>query len=262
MSEEKEPKAETQEQPEEHKTTLMPLVIAVGVAVLMAGVIFIPLFVAGLAIIIAALVKVFKDGKEEKFAEKKAPPEEKWPLENNKEKIGMWVFVMSEILIFGSLLSAYLYVRLNTPAWPAAAQTHNVILGMVNTIILLTSSLSIILALYFAKARNARGLKVGLVSTFALGLVFLIIKLVFEWPELISSGFTINSGLPGSTYYVLTGVHAAHVGAGLAAVGYLMFRAFGGGFTAEKHSGVENIGIYWHFVDIVWVFLFPLIYLI
>ena len=182
--------------------------------------------------------------------------------ENNKEKIGIWVFVMSEILIFGSLLSAYLYVRLSTPESPAAAQTHNVILGMVNTIILLTSSLSIILALYFARAENARGLKVGLVSTFALGLVFLVIKLVFEWPELISSGYTINSGLPGSTYYVLTGVHAAHVAAGLVAVGYLMFRAFSGGFTAEKHSGVENVGIYWHFVDIVWVFLFPLIYLI
>ncbi|HLN89586.1 MAG TPA: heme-copper oxidase subunit III [Candidatus Binatia bacterium] len=242
----------------------MPLVIAAGAAILMIGlVLFIPVAIAGIIIVAAALAKVFKDGAEEKFAEKEEPPEEKWPLENSsKEKIGVWVFIMSEILIFGSLITAYLYVRINTALWPIAAQTHNAILGMVNTIILLTSSLAIILALYSIRTGKTQGLKIGLISTFALGVAFLGIKLGFEWPELISSGFTINSGLPASTYYLLTGVHAMHVAAGLFAVGYLLFRAFSNGFTVGKHAGVENVGIYWHFVDIIWVFLFPLIYLI
>jgi cytochrome c oxidase subunit I+III len=246
------------------KSSFMPIVIAAAVAILLLGiVIFIPLFVAGLVILAVALYKVFTDGAKEKFSKSEDSSQETWPLEQvNKEKTGVWVFIMSEILVFGSLIAAYVYVRLSSSSWPVASQTHDVILGMVNTIILLTSSLAIILSLYFIRQGNIRGLKIGLVSTFALGLAFLVIKLGFEWPALISKGFTINSGLPGSTYYMLTGVHAVHLAAGLVAVGYLMFRAFTGGFTSTKHSAVENIGLYWHFVDIIWMFLFPLFYLI
>ena len=242
----------------------MPIVIAAGVAILIVGlVLFIPLFVAGIVIVAVALLKVFKDGAEEKFAQTKESPEETYPLEHqNKEKIGIWVFIMSEILVFGSLIVAYLYVRISSTTWPVATQTHNAIIGMVNTIILLTSSLAIILALYSIRTGYTRGLKIGLASTIALGVAFLTIKLGFEWPELYSKGFTINSGLPASTYYLLTGVHAMHVAAGLIAVSYLLVRSYSGGFTATKHSGVENVGLYWHFVDIVWMFLFPLFYLI
>jgi cytochrome c oxidase subunit I+III len=252
------------ENPEERKTSFMPIIIAAGVAILLLGlVIFIPLFVAGIIIVAVALAKVFKDGIEEKFIEAKEPSEEKWPLEHeSKEKIGMWIFIMSEILIFGSLIAAYAYVRLSSSSWSVASQTHNVIIGMINTIILLTSSLAMILSLYSIRKGNAMGLKMGLASAFALGFAFLGIKLGFEWPELISKGFTINSGLAGSSYYTLTGVHAVHLAAGLIAVGYLMIRAFNGGFTSAKHSGVENVGLYWHFVDIIWMFLFPLFYLI
>jgi cytochrome c oxidase subunit I+III len=255
---------ENYQKSEEHKTTFIPLIIAAGVAMVFLGlVIFIPLMVTGIIIVAIAILKVFKDGSEEKFATVKEQLEETYPLENSsKEKIGIWVFIMSEILIFGSLITAYLYVRISTSAWPPAAQTHNVILGMVNTIILLTSSLAIVLALYSIRAGNKLGLKIGLASTFALGLVFLDIKLGFEWPELYSKGFTITSGLPASSYYLLTGVHAVHVAVGLVAVGYLMIRAFNGGFTVDKNVGVENVGLYWHFVDIVWIFLFPLFYLL
>jgi heme/copper-type cytochrome/quinol oxidase subunit 3 len=133
---------------------------------------------------------------------------------------------------------------------------------MANTIILLTSGLAMALAVYSVKMGNIKGLKLGLVSAFALGSIFLTVKLGFEWPELIRSGFTINSGLPGSTYFVLTGLHAAHVAAGLVAIGYLMLRAYNGSFTSTKYTAVENIALYWAFVDIVWVFLFPLFYLI
>ena len=249
---------------EESKSTFMPLIIAAGIAVFLLGlVIYIPLLIAGLIIVAVALLKVFKDGADEKFVELKESLEEKFPLDSvPKEKLGVWIFLASEILIFGSLIVSYLYVRVSSGSWPIATQTHNVMLGMTNTIILLTSSLTMILALYYMRAGNQIGTKICLGSTFALGFAFLDIKLGFEWPDLIRNGFTINSGLPGSTYYVLTGLHAIHVAVGLVAVGYLMIRTFNGGFTSTKHGAIENVGLYWHFVDIVWMFLFPLFYLI
>jgi cytochrome c oxidase subunit I+III len=249
---------------EKSKSSYLPLIIAAGVAIFLLGLtIYIPILIAGLIIIVAAVFKLFKDGAAEKFSGTKEAEEETYPLETvTNEKLGLWIFLASEILIFGSLIIAYAYVRVNSGSWPIATQTHNVLLGMTNTIILLTSSLAMVLSLYAIRAGNVRGLKIGLGSAFALGAAFLVIKLGFEWPELISKGFTITSGLPASTYYVLTGLHAMHVAVGLVAVGYLIFRAYNLGFTSTKHVAVDNVGLYWHFVDIVWMFLFPLFYLI
>jgi len=255
---------EENSQVQEGKPTYIPIILAAGAAVFLAGLaVFAPVMIVGLIIIALALLKVLKDGAEEKFSEVKEALAEKWPLESlSREKTGMWVFLTSEILIFGSLMVAYVYVRIASTSWPVATQTHDVYLGMINTIILLTSSLAMILALYSIKTGNSTGLKIGLGSAFALGFAFLDIKLGFEWPDLIRKGFTVKSGLPASTYFMLTGLHAAHVAVGLVAIGYLMIRASNGGFTSTKNSGVENVGLYWHFVDIVWMFLFPLFYLI
>ncbi len=249
---------------EESKSSFMPLIIAGGLAIFLLGLaVYIPLLIVGLIIIALGILKVFKDGAEEKFADFRESVCEKFPLESvSKEKLGLWVFLTSEILIFGSLITAYVYVRISSGSWPVATQTHNVLLGMTNTIVLLTSSLTMLIALYSIRQGNVTGLKIGLGSTFALGFVFLDIKLGFEWPELMRSGFTINSGLPASTYYVLTGLHAVHVAVGMVAIGYLLIRTYNGGFTSTKHTAVENVGLYWHFVDIVWMFLFPLFYLI
>ncbi len=249
---------------EKNKSSFVPLILAAGVAVFLLGLVtYVPLLAAGLIIIAAALFKLFKDGASEKFANRKQVDEEQYPMESvSHEKLGVWIFLASEILIFGSLIVAYLYVRVSSNSWPIASETHNVLLGMTNTIILLTSSLTMILGLYFIRLGDIRNLKICLGSTFALGCSFLAIKLGFEWPTLIRSGFTINSGLPASSYFVLTGLHAAHVAVGLLGVGYLMFRAYNGGFTSTNHVAVENIGLYWHFVDIVWMILFPLFYLI
>jgi cytochrome c oxidase subunit I+III len=248
----------------EEKSSYLPIIIASGVAIFMLGLaIYFPLLIVGLAIIVASVFKLFRDGSKEKFSDDKEVSEEKFPLESvPKEKLGIWIFLASEILIFGSLIIAYVYVRINSISWPIATETHNVLLGMTNTIILLTSSLAMILALTSIRAGNVRGLKIALSGAFTLGLAFLVIKLGFEWPDLIGKGFTINSGLPASTYYTLTGLHAFHVAVGMVAIGYLMFRTYQGGFTSVKHVGVESLGLYWHFVDIVWMFLFPLFYLI
>ena len=255
---------EDYEQSEESKYSYEPLIIAGGIALLFIGlVVFIPLAIFGAVVLAIGVFKLLQDSVEGKFADLKDSIQERWPLDFlSKQKLGVWIFLMSEILIFGSLIVAYVFVRFSSISWPVASQIHNVTLGMTNTIILLTSSLAMIYALVSVKTGDIRGLKIGLFGTLVLGASFLVIKLGFEWPTYYRNGFTINSGLPASTYFVLTGLHAAHVTAGLIAVGYLIARTYQGGFTKTNHGAVENIGLYWHFVDIVWMFLFPLFYLI
>jgi cytochrome c oxidase subunit I+III len=254
----------TLEKSSEGKSTFVPIVIALGVSVLLLGLaIFVPIAIAGLVILVVGLFKAFSDSSKERFSDLTERLTEKWPLEGlSKEKLGVWVFLSSEILLFGGLLISYGFVRASSAFWPDALQVHSLGLGLGNTIILLTSSLAMILALFFIRTGNSGAAKAALTATFALGLTFLVVKLGFEWPSEIASGFTISSGLPGSTYYTLTGVHAMHIAVGLVAIGYLMFRAFKGQFTKEKHAGVEHVGLYWHFVDIVWMFLFTLFYLL
>lgn len=250
--------------PEEKKSSFTPLIVAAGVALLLFGlVVYIPLAIAGAVVLAIGVFTLFRDSVEGKFADLKESVEEKWPLGFlDKRRLGVWIFLVSEILIFGSLIIAYIFVRFSSGSWPVATQVHNVMLGMTNTIVLLTSSLAMIFALVSIRAGNIRGLKIGLFSTFGLGVAFLAIKLGIEWPAYYRHGFTISSGLPGSTYFVLTGLHAAHVVGGLVGVSYLIVRTYQGGFTKTNHSAVENIGLYWHFVNIVWMFLFPLFYLI
>ena len=173
----------------------------------------------------------------------------------------MWMFLFGEVVLFGSLIGAYIFVRLNSTTWPAPGEVLSITQGAINTIILLTSSLSAVLALAFAKAGNKIGVIAGLIATFILGLAFLFNK-GLEWSELFSHGFTFSSGLPATTFYITTGVHGAHVTAGLIALVYLIIGAIRGRYGRDNYSTIENFGLYWHFVDIVWVFLFPLFYLI
>ncbi|HZD12570.1 MAG TPA: cytochrome c oxidase subunit 3, partial [Candidatus Binatus sp.] len=139
-----------------------------------------------------------------------------------------------------------------------------------NTILLLTSSLSAVLALTFARAGNRNGLLGSIVLTFGLGVAFLINKGI-EWSELFSSGFTFSPNpanfgptaqVQASTYFITTGAHGIHVVAGLAMMTYLLIGTLKGRFLKEDSSSVEFFGLYWHFVDIVWIFLFPLFYLL
>ncbi len=252
---------------EEKKSTFMPIVISLGVTILFLGlVIFLPLAGAGLTIFAVAVLKVYKDGVEDKFAGLKETIREKFPLETlSKEKTGVWLFLMSEILIFGSLIVAYIYVRINSASyfvWPVSAQIQNPILGMTLSFILLSSGLAMTLSVHSIRQGKVRGLKIGLITAFSLGLLFDLIHFGYEWPNLFSAGFTFSSNLSGSSYFVLTGLHGVHVAAGLVAIGYLITKSYQGGFTSSKYTAVEGIGLYWAFVDIVWIFLFPLLYLI
>ncbi len=250
---------------ERGKSTYVPVVIAVGGEIFALGIaLYLPITVLGLAILIGAAIKLFRDGVSDKFAEIKEDAKEKWPFASvTKDKLGMWIFLLSEIIIFGSLIITYLYVRVSSGSWPVDIQLHNLGIGTANTVILLTSSLAIILSLQAARAGNFNAAKIGLAGTFTLGFLFLWLKLGFEWPELFVKGFfPTSSGLPASTYYILTGAHAVHVAVGLVAVAYLLVKTQLNKYTAQNHPALENVGLYWHFVDIVWMFLFPLFYLI
>jgi heme/copper-type cytochrome/quinol oxidase subunit 3 len=258
-----EPEKTDREEPEE-KRTYLPVIAAGGVAIFLYGFIFFPPFAAvGLGIIFAVAIKWFRDDFHDKYAEAKESAKEKWPFESlSKEKLGVWVFLMSEIVLFGCLISGYVYVRLGSATWPIASETHSVLIGSANTLILLTSSLAMMLALQAAKNNNQTGIKAGLLAAFGLGVSFLVIKLAIEWPQEIAKGFVITGGLAPSSYYTLMGAHAIHVGIGLAGISFLITKGFAGKFSAQSHTSLELIGLYWAFVDILWMFLFPLFYLI
>ncbi len=171
-------------------------------------------------------------------------------------RLGIWWVLASEIVIFGGLLGAYIMHRLGHPSWAdQAIHTHGWAGGF-NTFVLLTSSLSAVLA--HQAAERGDGAKAAKLLRFTVlgGAVFLVVK-AFEWTYEIQHGFTIGSNLFWSFYYTAAGLHAAHVVAGMIA---MLIVAAGAARQQHLHR-VENVGIYWHFVDIVWIFLFPLLYI-
>jgi len=171
-------------------------------------------------------------------------------------RLAVWWIVASEIVIFGGLLASYIAHRLAHPEWANAAIHTNTWLGATNTFVLLTSSLSAVLA--HQAAEQGDGPKAGrlLLATIGGGGIFLLIK-GFEWTTEISHGYTITANTFWSFYYTAAGLHASHVIAGMVILGFVAKDAFK---NRELHR-VELIGIYWHFVDVVWIFLFPLLYI-
>lgn len=174
-------------------------------------------------------------------------------------KLGVWWFLASEIVLFGGLIGVYIMSRLGSSGWPGMAAHPSVPLGTVNTFVLLTSSLTMVLAFAAAEKGNPKGVRTWLLLTVLLGIAFLIIK-VFEWGSEIGAGFTPTSGGFWSFYYTMTGLHALHVLGGVV-VNFILFLAALLGLLRGSEHRVELGGLYWHFVDIVWIFLFPLLYL-
>jgi len=191
--------------------------------------------------------------------------------------LGMWVFMAQEFLFFGGLFLAYaVYRHMYHAAWHAASHHQNWKVGAANTIVLIASSLTMALAVWAAQT-NRRKLTVAmLIATLLLGGVFLGVK-AFEYHEHWTEGFfpgshfTYQDPNPALTpgiqlfmlfYFAMTGMHALHMIIGAGLLLYFIFRAWRGDFGDEYYGPVEVMGLYWHFVDIVWIFLFPLLYLI
>jgi len=173
--------------------------------------------------------------------------------------LGMLLFIMSEIMIFGAFFTAYFFIRIvNHNPWPAHGNLIPEPVAGVNTAILLSSSLTIHWALVSIKNGNRFGLKAGMVATFLLGLTFLTIQV----NEYVHVGFAPHNSAQATIFYSLTGLHGAHVFIGLCALLIVSIRSFRGHYSPEHHQGMEVPGIYWHFVDFMWIIVFTTIYVL
>jgi heme/copper-type cytochrome/quinol oxidase subunit 3 len=174
-------------------------------------------------------------------------------------KLGMWLFLSSEIMFFGGLLAAFLHYKINNPS-PVESAMLDVTLVGINTFVLLTSSLTVVLALDAVQHGRLRRSALFLGATILLGLAFLAGQ-SFEFVTLYREGMTLSSSVYGSSFFTLTGFHGLHVLIGILWAGITLRKMLAGKYTAENSMGVEVFGLYWHFVDIVWIVLFTLIYL-
>jgi cytochrome c oxidase subunit III len=173
--------------------------------------------------------------------------------------LGMLLFIISEIMLFGAFFTAYFFIRVvGEVDWPARGEELPVAIAGVNTAILLSSSFTMHWALEGARNENRQALKIGILTTFLLGLTFLTIQV----NEYVHIGFAPGDNAQGTIFYGLTGLHGAHVFIGLTLLSFATIRAFRGHFTAKEHRGVEVPGIYWHFVDVMWIFVYSTLYLL
>lgn len=170
-------------------------------------------------------------------------------------KLGMWVFLVSEIMFFTGLIGSYIVLRLGSAGWPVPGETLNTGLLAVNTWVLITSSLTMASALNAAQQGRKAALRRFLLLTALLGLAFLGIK-GYDYLHLWHRGFTLSSSLFGSCYFLLTGFHALHVLSGVIVLAALLAAAGRPILSQTTVGRVECSGLYWHFIDIVWVILF------
>ncbi|MGH7718076.1 MAG: cytochrome c oxidase subunit 3 [Gemmatimonadaceae bacterium] len=180
------------------------------------------------------------------------------------EKLGMWVFLGSEVMFFTALIGAYLILRFAHPeGWRGHPNETplNITITAINTFLLICSSVTMVKAFASVQLGRQKALCRWLVATVLIGATFVGIQ-VYEYRELIHHDFVPSAGIFGSTFYTMTGFHGFHVTMGVICMIFVTWRAFQGRYTPTDHRGVEVIGLYWHFVDLVWIILFTIVYLI
>jgi heme/copper-type cytochrome/quinol oxidase subunit 3 len=177
------------------------------------------------------------------------------------DKMGMWVFLCSEVMFFTGLIGSYIVLRFATPLWPPPASVLNIPLTAMNTFILICSSVTMVQALAAISRGDARKMKLFLCLTLLFGSIFISIQGVEYW-KLIHEGFNPHVSLFGSVFFTTTGFHGFHVFCGVVCMAFVTGKAFLGKYTQASHQGIETLGLYWHFVDLVWIVLFTIIYLI
>jgi len=186
-------------------------------------------------------------------------------------KLGMWLFLVTEMVLFGGLFIAYSVMRHRYPAeFHQGGAELNVTLGVINTLVLLTSSLTVVLSLVATQRGEIKRAMALLGSTVGLGAVFLVIK-SFEWAAKFHHGIYPNSAhlatLPlgeqvfFGLYFSITGLHGLHVLVGMGVLSWVLWMMARGQVRADRYVHLENAGLYWHLVDVVWIFLLPLFYL-
>ena len=182
--------------------------------------------------------------------------------------LGMLLFITSEVMFFSGLFAAYFNVRANAPQWPpvnpeTGEAFHLAILPLVGpaTVLLILSSFTCQFAVWAIRRGDRTAFLRNIAVTFIIGVVFLIMQAI-DYALLASEGITLSAGTFGTTYFTLTGFHGAHVLGGAIMLGVVLYRGMAGQFSAKHHDAVEAASLYWHFVDVVWILLFSLLYLL
>ena len=267
---------------EEHHGSAWPVIIAVGMGIGYVGIVSasIPILLAGVAVFAGGAGGWVHDDLQRPssaFYGLAAAVESKFPRVSGR-KLALWLFLVTEIMFFSAIIGASWTLRLRTTTpgatfqgpWATPGEILNVPLTGLNTFILICSSLTMVEALAAIERGDQRKVRYFLLATLLLGITFLSIQ-AYEYQKLyFGEGLTFTHAplgtgvnpLYGATFFAQTGVHGSHVTAGVLALAYTTRKAFKGGFTKENHEAVELVGLYWHFVDVVWIFLFTIVYLI
>ncbi len=182
--------------------------------------------------------------------------------------LGMLLFITSEVMFFSGLFAAYFNVRANAPAWPptppeGVESFHLEMLPLVlpATIMLIASSFTMQFAVWAIRRDDRTGFLRNMTVTVVIGVVFLFMQAA-DYSVLGAEGITLSAGTFGTTYFTLTGFHGAHVFGGVIMLSVVLYRGLAGQFSAKHHDAVEAASLYWHFVDVVWILLFSLLYLL
>lgn len=178
-------------------------------------------------------------------------------------KLGIWLFLASEVMLFGALFSSYVLLRVGATTWPHGYEHLNIPLATVNTVVLISSSVTMVMSWASLAMHNLRRYRLYMGSTIALALVFLVIK-GFEYGAKFEHGLYPSESTFMAIYFTLTGLHALHIVGGIIVNSYLLGPGSRMWATdpARFTNRVEVAGLYWHFVDLVWIFLFPVLYLL
>jgi cytochrome c oxidase subunit III len=177
-------------------------------------------------------------------------------------KFAIWLFLASEVMLFGALFSSYILLRTGAPTWPHGADILNIPLATANTMVLITSSITMVMAWASLKMNSLGKFRLYMGATIGLSLVFMVIK-YFEYTAKFHHNLYPSTNNFLGIYFTMTGLHGLHIVGGVIVNTYLLF-ATGLWFRDREHfeNRVENAGLYWHFVDLVWIFLFPALYLL
>ncbi len=196
--------------------------------------------------------------------------------EYESDKLGIWLFMVTEILMFGGLFVAYIiFHQIYPEMFAEGAKQLSWKMGFFNTLVLIGSSLTMALGIYYNQINQSNKAFWNLIATLALGFVFLTVK-YFEYTSKFHHGYlpgkfldvetvqatSQNLGMYFGLYFCMTGLHGLHVVIGMVLIGWLAYRTRRGDFNSEYYTPVEGVGIFWHIVDLIWIFLFPLLYLV
>ncbi len=178
-------------------------------------------------------------------------------------KLGIWLFLASEVMLFGALFSSYILLRLGATDWPAAGSILNIPLATLNTFVLISSSVTMVMSWVALKMNNFGRFRIWMGLTFLLAVGFLIIKTI-EYNAKFSHHIYPSDSTFMAIYFTLTGLHGLHVIGGMIVMAYLAIPGAGMWKTEPQRftNRIEVVGLYWHFVDLVWIFLFPVLYLL